>query len=90
MSRRTQDTARAIGNFKYEALTLSGLPSQVVLLSPLVSHRSPTTPMSELIGLPSCRFARRYSGNRVCFLFLQLLRCFSSLRLPSHILNRYG
>src|SRR5690625_5231603 len=25
------------------------------------------------------RFARRYSGNRVCFLFLQVLRCFSSL-----------
>ncbi len=25
-------------------------------------------------------FARRYSGNRCCFLFLQVLRCFSSLR----------
>ena len=24
-------------------------------------------------------FARRYFGNRFCFLFLQLLRCFSSL-----------
>ena len=24
------------------------------------------------------RFARRYSGNRICFLFLQVLRCFSS------------
>ena len=29
------------------------------------------------------RFARRYSGNRVCFLFLRLLRCFSSPGLPS-------
>jgi hypothetical protein len=27
------------------------------------------------------RFARRYSGNRICFLFLQVLRCFSSLGL---------
>ena len=33
MSRRTQDTARAINHFKYEAFTLSGLPSQVILLS---------------------------------------------------------
>ena len=34
------------------------------------------------IGLGSSHFARRYYGNRVCFLFLQVLRCFSSLRLP--------
>ena len=43
---------------------------------------SPTTPLSKLSGLGSSRFARRYSGNRIFFLFLQLLRCFSSLRLP--------
>ena len=29
-------------------------------------------------GLGCSRFARRYSGNRFCFLFLRLLRCFSS------------
>ena len=29
-------------------------------------------------GLGSFHFARRYSGNRVFFLFLRLLRCFSS------------
>ena len=34
-------------------------------------------------GLGSSRFARRYSGNHFYFLFLQVLRCFSSLRLPS-------
>ena len=38
----------------------------------------PTTP-SETLGLGCSHFARHYSGNRVCFLFLQLLRCFSSL-----------
>ncbi|EFB62211.1 hypothetical protein HMPREF9209_2146 [Lactobacillus gasseri 224-1] len=32
-------------------------------------------------------FARRYLGNRFFFLFLQLLRCFSSLRLPSTALT---
>ena len=31
------------------------------------------------ISLGCSRFARRYYGNRVCFLFLQLLRCFNSL-----------
>ena len=35
-------------------------------------------------GLASCRFARRYSGNRCFFLFLPLLRCFSSRRFPPH------
>ena len=34
--------------------------------------------MSE--GLGCFRFARRYSGNRGCFLFLGLLRCFTSPR----------
>jgi hypothetical protein len=29
-------------------------------------------------GLGYFRFARRYSGNHYCFLFLWLLRCFSS------------
>src|SRR5262245_37709924 len=33
-------------------------------------------------GLGYCPFARRYLGSRGCFLFLELLRCFSSLRLP--------
>ena len=31
-------------------------------------------------GLGCSRFARRYSGNHSCFLFLGLLRCFSSPR----------
>ena len=30
-------------------------------------------------GLGYFLFARHYSGNHVCFLFLQVLRCFSSL-----------
>ena len=33
-----------------------------------------------LIGLGCSHFARRYSGNHYCFLFLQVLRCFTSLR----------
>ena len=33
-------------------------------------------------GLGSSPFDRHYSENRSFFLFLQVLRCFSSLRLP--------
>ena len=36
------------------------------------------TPACTHAGLGSSHFARRYSGNRVFFLFLRLLRCFSS------------
>ena len=35
-------------------------------------------------GLGSFPFARRYSGNRCFFLFLRLLRCFSSPGSPPH------
>ena len=38
----------------------------------------PVTPERTRSGLGSFHFARRYSGNRVFFLFLALLRCFSS------------
>ena len=45
--------------------------------------RCPTTPDSKLSGLGSSRFARHYSGNRVFFLLLRVLRCFSSPGVPS-------
>ena len=35
-------------------------------------------------GLGSSAFARHYLRNHCCFLFLQVLRCFSSLRLPPY------
>ena len=36
------------------------------------------TPGRSRPGVGSFHFARRYSGNRCCFLFLRVLRCFSS------------
>ena len=39
-------------------------------------HNAPT--LSRACGLDCPRFARRYSGDRGCFIFLRLLRCFSS------------
>ena len=47
------------------------------LITPLLQPRSVRKP----IGLGSSRFARHYSGNRCFFLFLRVLRCFSSPRV---------
>ena len=69
--------------FVYGGLTLFAAPSHGLLLNVPVPLRSPTTPTCMHAGLGSSRFARRYSGNHYYFLFLQVLRCFSSLRLPS-------
>ena len=46
-----------------------------------LGHKSPPTTPSEYkesLGLGQSHFARRYYGNRFCFLFLRLLRCFNS------------
>ena len=45
------------------------------------------TPVCSHTGLGSSHFARRYSGNRVFFLFLQLLRCFSSLGSLPYVMD---
>ena len=44
------------------------------------------TPKNKSFGLASFPFARRYLGNRSFFLFLELLRCFSS---PRSLLTDY-
>src|SRR5690554_1737682 len=58
----------------------------VYITSFLLRMECPTTPRGKPLGLGSFRFARRYSGNRIFFLFLWVLRCFSSPGLPSHTL----
>ncbi len=77
MSRGTLDTA--MGN-KLSHTGLSpfsaGLSRTVLLASSL--NYAVRTPECTHSGLGSSRFARRYSGNRCFFLFLRLLRCFSS------------
>ena len=59
--------------------SLTQLSSCIRLDFAVPCHRS-TTPKSEDFGLAFFPFARRYLGNRVCFLFLRVLRCFSSPR----------
>ena len=60
--------------------TFPGPSSKVFLCNSRKSVLQPQRDM--LFGLGCFRFARRYSGNRICFLFLQVLRCFSSLGMP--------
>ena len=59
----------------------AGLPRALLLL-----FRFPfmalLTPACRACRLGSFHFARRYSGNHCCFLFLRLLRCFSSPGSP--------
>ena len=80
MSRRTQDPLRSPQDFAYRTITFYGIASQLFRLScgfvtPCLESYNP----SPKTGLGYFRFARHYSGNRVFFIFLQLLRCFSSL-----------
>lgn len=66
-------------DFAYRAFTCYGLAFQPVLLScgsPLLAVLQPR----HNAGLGFSPFARHYSGNRCFFLFLWVLRCFSSPR----------
>ena len=45
------------------------------MLSPVLQ---PRTALCNVSGLGSCAFARHYLRNHFCFLFLRVLRCFSS------------
>ena len=70
--------------FAYGAVTRYGRSFQNVLLALTVQSRSPTTPAAHcyVTGLGCSPVARHYWGNHCCFLFLEVLRCFSSLRSP--------
>ena len=91
MSRGTLDPA-VLTWFSLTGLSpsLAGL-SRTVLLTLFVTS-AVRTPACTHTGLGSSVFARRYSQNRyIFFLFLRLLRCFSSpgsLRIPMD--SEYG
>ena len=84
MSRGTLDPAVLIRTSRTGlSPSAAGLPRAIPLsLSVTFAVRTPECTHS---GLGSSGFARRYSRNRCFFLFLRLLRCFSSpgsLRIP--------
>ena len=60
--------------------SLAGLPRAVLLA--VASGLAVLTPGCVHPGLGSSGSARRYSRNHFCFLFLRLLRCFSSPGSP--------
>ncbi len=66
--------------FVYWTFTVSGLLSQTILLTFLNQLCSPNPGWISSSGLGSSYFARHYSRNRFLFLFLWVLRCFSSPR----------
>ena len=76
--RATRDTARPT-SFSNTGLSPSLARHSNASSKSIGPRCCPTTPMLETIGLGSSPFARRYSGSRFYFPFLQLLRCFSSL-----------
>ena len=66
--------------FVYGAVTLFGRTFQTARLTFVLPHRGPTTPGSpfESPGLGCSEFARHYYRNHCCFLFLWVLRWFTS------------
>ena len=80
-------------NFRYGTITLSGQTSQSVLLSIILLNAVRNPEGIATSGLASFHFARRYFENRCFFLFLRLLRCFSSagsLGIPIYSVYRDG
>ena len=62
--------------------------SSTIRLGSAVFGLVPQPPSSRSrAGLGCFRFARRYSGNRDCFLFLRVLRCFTSPSLLPSPMN---
>ena len=81
--RGTQDTAH-LPILAYRTITCYGVAFQRsstsnVSLNAVLQPR----PYLDKIGLGYSLFARHYLGNHYCFLFLRVLRCFSSPGLPS-------
>ena len=82
--RGTQVPARKTVHFDYGTVTRYGRTFQNARLwtrlakMPVLQHRG----CLDSTGLGSCAFARHYLRNRCYFLFLWVLRCFSSPRSP--------
>ena len=76
--RITQEIPRRALVFGYGPVTLYGTIFHSLHLTFALPHRAPTTPLNKLNGLVSSAFARHYLRNLFRFLFLRLLRCFTS------------
>ena len=70
--------SRLLPSFVYMTLTFFGWPSHAIQLDVYNTFRCPYPECIAALGLASSAFARHYSRNLGWFLFLALLRCFSS------------
>ena len=78
-SRDTQEHRAYTTLYVYRTFTSFGGPFQNPSTSVLYNYRKSYNPVySKTYGLGSSAFARHYSQNHYCFLFLPVLRCFSS------------
>ena len=71
-------------DFAYRTFTSFGLSFQICSAINILAFSSGPQPQLQAAGLASFHFARRYFGNRCFFLFLRVLRCFSSPRSPHY------
>ena len=93
MSRGTRGDPGSRFHFAYRTFTLYGvtfqtLPLWIRFFTPMWGPHDPAVTNDR--GLGCSPFARRYLGNRGCFLFLGLLRWFSSPRSlsPAYVFSR--
>ena len=82
--RPTQGSTRPAKRTRMGLSPAAAALSRNVTLRHAVPRRGPTTPRAHRYarGLGCSPVARHYWGNHCCFLFLGVLRCFSSPRLP--------
>ena len=69
-------------NFVYRNFTFFVVTFQLLQLPTLILYRGPYPVGITTRGLGWSDFARHYSRNHCCFLFLRVLRCFSSPGSP--------
>ena len=73
--------------FNYRTITFYGIDFSDFIFKNFWLNFEPHNP--KLFGLGCSHFTRRYFGNRVCFLFLYLVRCFSSVGYPTRNMNSF-
>ena len=78
MSRSTWDTSRLSSGFRIRGFhpLWPDFPDRSAILQ--MPYRGPATPSGKPDGLGCSAFARHYLRNHCCFLFLRVLRCFTS------------
>ena len=87
VSRRTPDPAKFFDDFVYRSVTFFGSAFQPIRLSSQILSCGPYPGNITTSGLGSSDFARHYFRNRFYFLFLRVLRCFSSPGSPHYAMD---